>query len=145
MASVEEFIQARKDALQQKGITNFDWPEFEKRLDEMNHKNPSGSRSGDIVMIMDGRKGYLTVNLESDAFDGWHGGPTVSESDVPLMFSMPGAAFVDSGGNAIDAPSQLLSGFTAGVEATGVSPDSQLRNWHLAPILKEIITRFRNE
>lgn len=145
LGSIEDFIQARKDVLQQQGITDFNWPEFEKRLDEMNHKNPSGSRSGDVVMIMDGRNGYLTVNLESDAFDGWHGGPTISESNVPLMFSMPGTAFVDSDGNPINAPPQLLNGFTSGVESTGISPDSQLRNWHLTPILEEIITQFRNE
>jgi len=145
LGSIEDFIQARKDVLQQQGITDFNWPEFEKRLDEMNHKNPSGSRSGDVVMIMDGRNGYLTVNLESDAFDGWHGGPTISESNVPLMFSMPGTAFVYSDGNPINAPPQLLNGFTSGVESTGISPDSQLRNWHLTPILEEIITQFRNE
>ena len=79
------------------------------------------------------------------SFDGWHGGPTISESNVPLMFSMPGTAFVDSDGNPINAPPQLLNGFTSGVESTGISPDSQLRNWHLTPILEEIITQFRNE
>ena len=57
LATVDEFLQERKDV-----ITDFNWPAFKERLDEMNHKNESGSRSGDIIVILDGREGYQTVN-----------------------------------------------------------------------------------
>jgi hypothetical protein len=144
LASIEEFLQARKTVLAEQGITDFNWPAFKERLDEMNHKNPNGSRSGDIVAIMDDRKGYLTVNIESEAYVGWHGGPTVSESFVPLVFGMPGDAFVDADGDAIQTPPQLIAGFAKGVSAAGVKDDGYLRNWHLTSILREILLEFRS-
>lgn len=119
-----------------------EWPAFKERLDEMNHKNPNGSRSGDIVLIMDGSKGYLTVNNSQDAHDGWHGGPTVAESHVPMIFAMPGDAFVDSEG-APQIPPELRSGFNKGVTAAGIKADGHLRNWHLTPILNKIMLELR--
>ncbi len=93
LASIEEFLTARKGV-----VPDLDWPAFKERLEERNHKNPTGSRTGDIITIMDGREGYVTVNYAEESFHGWHGGPTVSESNAPLIFAMPGNAFVDSGG-----------------------------------------------
>jgi len=101
-------------------------------------------RSGDIVVIMDGRKGYLALDNENDSFPGWHGGPTVSESYVPLMVAMPGEAFVAlSGGQAtpIDIPPALETG--AAAVATLKDEEGYLRNWHLAPLLQGIHSAFR--
>lgn len=110
--SISEFLKARK-ALE----PDLDWPAFEERLEEMNHANAAGSRSGDIIAITDGKMGYLSVGFLDDAYPGWHGGPTVSESYVPLIFAMPGNSFVDASGNSINYPAGLADGFTNGVNA----------------------------
>jgi hypothetical protein len=140
LASIEEFLAARKAI-----VPDLDWPAFKERLDEMNHKNPTGSRTGDIITIMDGREGYVTVNYAEEAFPGWHGGPTVSESNVPLIFAMPGESFVDGSGNTVSTHPKLVSGFNGGVTNAGIKADGHLRNWHLTPILREIITQFRED
>ena len=140
LGSIEDFLNARKAV-----VSDLDWPEFEKRLQEMNHKNTTGSRTGDIVVVLDGRAGYLAINTNDDLFPGWHGGPTVSESYVPLIFGMPGNLFVDSSGNLISQPQELVNGFNRGVANTGVNSDGYLRNWHLTQILKDIISEFRDE
>jgi len=140
VASIEEFLAARKVV-----VPDLDWPAFKERLDEMNNKNPNGSRTGDIVTIMDGRNGYLTVNYAEESFSGWHGGPTVSESNVPLIFAMPGESFVDGSGNTVSTHPKLISGFNGGVANAGLKADGHLRNWHLTPILREIVTQFRDD
>lgn len=129
-------------ALESKGIMDFNWPAFRERLEEMNHRNAAGSRTGDIVMVMDGRKGYLALNFERDEFPGWHGGPTASESFVPLIFGMPGEAFVDSAGAPIKTPEKLSTGFANGATE---KPGGYLRNWHFSQILSSILSRFRTE
>ncbi|MEM9325022.1 MAG: alkaline phosphatase family protein [Bacteroidota bacterium] len=118
--TIQEFIDART-----KVNPDFDWPEFEARLDEYNDKNPKGSRSGDILLFTDGRMGYLAI-LDGDELNGWHGGATVSESYVPLMLNIPGDvvddSFIDA---AIDKVRQRR-------------PNNKLRNWQLAEILEEV-------
>ncbi|MBL1294098.1 MAG: hypothetical protein COB61_009520, partial [Thiotrichales bacterium] len=138
LATVDEFLQERKDV-----ITDFNWPAFKERLDEMNHKNESGSRSGDIIIVMDGREGYQSVFITDDSFPGWHGGPTVSESHVPLMFSMPGNLFISEGLSETRIPTQLANGFASGLLATDIKESGYLRNWHMSPLLQGILQEFR--
>jgi len=134
LATVDEFLQERKDV-----ITDFNWPAFKERLDEMNHKNESGSRSGDIIVILDGREGYQTVNRLGDVFPGWHGGPTVSESHVPLMFAMPGQLFIDDSGNSINSPIPLSNGFAQGRNNAAVKGDGcAIKNTKGSEYLKNI-------
>ena len=86
----------------------------------------------------------LAVNSSGDAeLPGWHGGPTVAESSVPIIFAMPGTQFVDSSGEDIKKPIGLTEGFASGIEGL-VGDDKQLRNWHFGLVLKSIITQFRN-
>lgn len=81
--------------------------------------------------------------MESDAFDGWHGGPTVSESYVPLIFAMPGDSFVNGEGEAESIPQKLRDGFNNGATTNIKDENGYLRNWHLTPLLQSIITEFR--
>ena len=140
LASIGDFISAREATL-----PDFNWPEFEARLAEMNHKNPTGSRSGDIVTIMDARNGFLAVNIESDIFRGWHGGPEIGESHVPLMFAMPGNLFTNESGSLVATPGSLTTGFNNGKSDLALSQGAQLRNWHMGPILTEIIKGHRDD
>ena len=113
---------------------------------EMNHKNPRGSRTGDIVVILDSREGYLAVNYAEEEYPGWHGGPTVAESNVPMMFAMPGTLFNSSSGETVEIPEALSRGFGNGVNSLlgmGSNSEIQLRNWHFGRILKGIVTEFR--
>ncbi len=130
-----------------KGITDFNWPEFEARLSEMNHQNATGSRTGDIVVILNSREGYLAVNHDTETYPGWHGGPTLAESQVPMIFAMPGSQFVDDNGNSIDQPKGLVDGFDSGlqdlIEQGLINNDSHLRNWHFGSLLKGVINEFR--
>lgn len=139
ISSIENFIIERK-----KDVPDLKWPAFKARLEEMNHKYISGSRTGDIVTILDGRAGYLAINENHDLYPGWHGGPTVSESYVPLIFGMPGKSFVDLSGNPITAPKGLEKGFNKG-RSSVLKQDGYLRNWQLSPILRGIISEFRDE
>lgn len=85
------------------------WPSFQERLEEMND-----IRSGDVIVITDGREGYLALDNPGDSYRGWHGGPTRSESYVPLMFSMQGAAFVKIEGDSVsesDIPAAFFGAF----------------------------------
>lgn len=66
------------------------WPEFARRIEELNERIPpsgSGSRSGDILIMTDGREGFLTEGNDHEILPGWHGGPTVEETEVPLLFN----------------------------------------------------------
>ena len=126
--TIAEFIAARttggKYVDTTTGATDFNWPEFEKRIREMNDKNPLGSRAGDVIIFMDGRAGYLTVN-KGDEDNGWHGGATAAESEVPMWFSMPGDVVeTDFISNAI--------------------PAGTLGNWQLSSILENIVIGLRN-
>ncbi len=138
LGTIENFLVAR-----QQEVADLNWPAFKERIDEMNHKNATGSRTGDIITIMDGRKGYNTVNFAADSYKGWHGGPTISESLVPLIFAMPGDSFVDSDGIKISYPPELNAGLESGIVKAGIKSDGYLRNWHLSPLLSEIIKQFR--
>jgi len=115
-----------------------DWPEFEKRLAEMNHNDlqtaASGSRTGDIVLVLDGALGYMAVTHGEDMLNGWHGGPERAESLVPLMFSMPGPDLVRSSVGFID------SVYTTKASALG----QDLRNWHMGEILTGIANQVRS-
>ena len=77
---------------------NTAWPQFEARLnDEMDDRGgqPGGSsRSGDIILIMNGAEGYATTP-HWGAHPASHGGPTKAESEVPLMFDF----FLQEGDN----------------------------------------------
>jgi len=61
------------------------------------------------------------------------------------MFAMPGKFFVDESGNSINQPAELTDGVTQGVSDAGLKADGYLRSWHLTPILREIIRKFRDE
>ena len=123
---IDEFIQARHSK-----NSNFDWPEFAERIEEMNDKRANGSRTGDIVIFMDGRAGYLTVN-ESDNLNGWHGGATVSESNVPLMFNFPGSAVDEK------FKKDLIKPIIDEVKNKSKRKSRTLRNWDLREILGNI-------
>jgi len=143
LGSIAEFLAARKAVLEAKGITDFNWPEFEERLSEMNHKNADGSRTGDIIAILDSRTGYLAVNSTEEIYPGWHGGPTIAESQVPILFAMPGDSFVKSNGEHTNKPDGLTTGFENGTGRARTNPDKHLRNWHFGQLLNAIITQFR--
>jgi hypothetical protein len=90
---------------------------------------------------MDGEKGYLALDNEGDSFPGWHGGPTVSESYVPLMVAMPGESFVAIQGESAtvaDVPSALFRGGDVPIQN-----GNYLRNWDLSRILESIHQEFR--
>ena len=121
------------------------WPAFKQRIAELNHKNATGSRSGDVLIVLDGERGYLTVNNQHEVYPGWHGGPTESESFVPLMFAMRGNDYVDSAGANIAYPSAFAQGYNNGINAANVNTDGYLRNWHLSPLLSQIMAQFRED
>lgn len=116
--SIQSFIQARKAT-----DPAFDWPAFAARMDEMNDKNSNGSRTGDIVFIMNGPEGYQTVN-QGDALNGWHGGPEPAESYVVMMLNIPG--------DVVDK--QFIR---------SAVPNGVLRNWQLSSILKGVAANVK--
>jgi len=123
LASVENFIAAAR----------VNWPDFEERLKELNHNYAHGSRTGDIVIVMNGKQGYLGVTKQ-DQLNGWHGGPTIAESEVPLMFSMPGP--------------DLLPETRAKLEDAyyEVVPEGwYYRNWQMGEMLLKMLTQFRQK
>lgn len=85
-------------------------------------------------------------------YPGWHGGPTKSESYVPLIFAMPGDNFVDVEGDRLSGPPQgLVDGYGSAKMSPLVqsnlndSGDEHLRNWHLAEFLRYIVMEYRDE
>lgn len=134
---ISEFLAAKRSA-----EPSLKWPSFELRLEQMN-----SMRSGDVIVVTDGREGYMTLDNAGESFRGWHGGPTESESYVPLMFSMPGTAFVDDAGEDEPVPLQfktvvdtLTTTLVEKEKADG--GDGFLRNWQLSPFLEAILTEF---
>lgn len=124
--TIDAFIQARKASKKHPpSFPRVDWPEFEERITDLNDKDPFGSRVGDILLIMDERAGYLAIN-SGEELAGWHGGPSVAESLVPLMINIPGDVvdkqFLSEAVDAVRARARKDGG-------TGV-----LRNWHLSLI-----------
>ena len=89
-------------------------------------------------------EGHLTVNNTHEVYAGWHGGPTKSESEVPLFFSLLGNGFADDSGNTV-VPPELAAGYGKGKVASNINTDGFLRNWHLAHVLKKIVKEFRDE
>jgi len=123
LAGIDDFLVARGDSDSYPSTSadhRFEWPEFEQRIDELNDKNPNGSRTGDILLFTDGRAGYLTVPA-GDEFNGWHGGATVAESQVPLMFNMIEPVVTNK--RALIRPAL---------------PARSPRNWHLSSVLENI-------
>ena len=99
------------------------WPEFKNRINTgMKDGSTAGSRSGDILLIMNVEAGFKTI-VREDELNGWHGGPTAAEGQVPLIFNFLGAdkSFIE---NAI--------------------PAGSLRNFQLAPIIEGIIDAVRD-
>jgi predicted AlkP superfamily pyrophosphatase or phosphodiesterase len=97
-ASIDTFLA---DVAQQG--QQLDWPDFKRRMEELNEKSNlpagSGSRSGDIILVMDCKNGYLTEPDDKEILPGWHGGPTKAESEVPLIFNFAyGSASADNQG-----------------------------------------------
>lgn len=138
LGSIDEFI-----SVSQKGPDQ--WPALKERINELNHKNATGSRSGDVITILNGEQGHLTVNNTGEIYAGWHGGPTKSESDVPLFFALLGNDFTDEAGKAVAIPNDFKEGYDTGVVDAGVAADGYLRNWHLANVLKKILKNYRGE
>jgi hypothetical protein len=96
-------------------------------MDEMNDKNPNGSRTGDIVFFTDGYNGYLSVN-NTEGLNGWHGGPSRSESFVPLFFNIPGRVVKK------DFIQKAVTDAWGEVQGQGRS----FRNWDLGKVLVKI-------
>ena len=126
--TIVEFITARQTGGKYKDLTtgtpNFNWPDFKNRMDDVNDKSVVGSRSGDIMIFTDGRAGYLTVNDGDEDF-GWHGGATAAESEVPMMFNIPGSV--------------VKKGFLS-----DAIPSGTLANWQLSSILEDILIGLFN-
>ena len=134
---IQAFLNARANRIAQlilKGVTDesFNWPSFEQRLKEMN-----GVRSGDIVVLTDGREGYMTLDNEAESFIGWHGGATESESLVPLFLSMPGTAFVNESGEEIGAPEVVRNAVANAIaqQKQDIGDQQHIRNWHLSQLM----------
>ena len=128
--TLQEFINARKSITDARGnllYPGFDWPEFIQRMNEMNDKNPGGSRTGDIVFFTDGYTGYMSIN-NGDELNGWHGGPSRSESYIPLFFNIPG--------NVVD---ETFISNAVNAAYREVQPQrNSLRNWDLGRVLVKI-------
>ena len=107
----------------------------------------NNERSGDIIVITDGREGYLTLDNEADSFRGWHGGPTTSESNVPLMFSMPGPDFVDDNGQGlVGLPEKFKQAIEEALQVTGIKDENGFnRNWHLTQGLSAGLKALRED
>ena len=46
----------------------------------------AGSRTGDIVLLFDIEKDFITVNDDKEEeLNGWHGSPTMAESRTPFI------------------------------------------------------------
>lgn len=118
--TIEDFIKARPGD---------NWPEFAERMEEMNDTNRNGSRTGDIIIFTDVLSGYLTVNKGEEEY-GWHGGATIAESHVALMFNFPGSA-VDN-----QFKKNLIQ--RAVQKAARGRSSRTLRNWDLRQILVDI-------
>ena len=116
---IDEFIKASKK----------NWPKFKERMEEMNDKNINGSRTGDIIIIMNDHAGHLTVNM-GDNMNGWHGGPSAAESEVPMMFSIGDPEY----------PERIDKSF---IEKA--IPQGRLRNWQLGKILERIYENLNTD
>jgi hypothetical protein len=134
LGTIDEFLAARTVA-----GNPVIWPEFAERLDEMNHKNAAGSRTGDIVVIMNAEDGYMAVNHGEDMLDGWHGGPTEGESWVPLMFNMPGPAIIPAQGKS--NPAFLHQAYAQA--AAELQPNGSLHVRQMGEILEEMLESVR--
>lgn len=132
--TIDEFIAARAAA-----GNPVDWPAFAARLDDMNHKFSAGSRTGDIITVMNGEEGFLAINA-GDGFNGWHGGPTEAESYVPMMFHMPGGALVRPAGKT--NPQFVHDAFDA-YTAANTPADGFLRSYQLPDVLVDILSKVR--
>lgn len=121
LRSPSAFVAARR-----RRDRTFAWPSFQRRLGELTDARP-GSRTGDVVLFMDGRRGFLTVE-DGDGYPGWHGGPTPSESYVPLMLAF--GPNVDDGFEA-----RVING---AAESVAIDDDAPLRNWQLAPLVERV-------
>ena len=125
------FLESRPELTKIGG--GFYWPAFKERMEELN-----SIRSGDVVVVSDGREGYLLLDNEGDSYRGWHGGPTVSESYVPLFFSMPGESLLTSKGE-VGIPERLDQGYKTRLKANG----EYSRNYQLGEFLKAIHSKFK--
>jgi hypothetical protein len=138
LGSIADFIAAS-------GKTADKWPALKERINELNHKDLNGSRSGDIITILNGEQGHLTVNHSHEIYAGWHGGPTRSESEVPLLFSLLGNAYTTDGGESELIPKAFSDGYQDGRDASKIKADGYLRNWHLTHVLKKILKQYRGD
>ena len=121
------------DFLAQAG-TAIDWPGFVSRIQELN-----GIRSGDILIVMDANKGFLTEpwpieDADDKILGGWHGGPTRGESEVPLMINFN-----------YDGKGQQRNGFLneAVTDVLDAPANSPRGNRHLTHVVVEIMSRNR--
>ena len=115
------------------------WAEFEERLDEMNHKNATGSRTGDIIVIMNAEDGYMAVNHGGDMLNGWHGGPTEGESYVPMMFNMPGEGIIPAQGKT--NPAFVQDSLDEHIAELGTQ--EHFRVWQMGPIIQSMMQEVR--
>ena len=73
----------------------------------------AGSRSGDIILLLNVERGFGVSNPGGE-WPGWHGGPTIAESRVPFAFAHPEVSLVKfenkkEGKNDVDFIEAVLS------------------------------------
>ncbi len=109
------------------------WVDVKQRIEEMNDKTATGSRSGDIMMLTDSDEGaYFTPDEEDEVLTGWHGGPTKTESEVPMMWYFQGATIDDP-----DRSSDLLTIISG--KTTQAKGSDSLRTRDFRAILDEVL------
>ena len=87
----------------------------------------------------------MTLDNPSESYRGWHGGPTISESKVPLMVAMPGRHFTnDAGADLPQGPEKFRMGAEAALtQITAADAGGFARNWHLSRILSAGVEKLR--
>lgn len=107
------------------------WSDIAYRLnEEVNDATEANTkpRSGDIVLLTDVENGFMEVN-EADVLDGWHGGPTKFEAEVPLIFATHG---------------DLSLVREAAAKVVDPSKGETVRTRHMAPIIVELFRTVRD-
>jgi len=64
------------------------WIDATYRMLQETNDTRSPSRSGDLVLLMNSTEGAIAV-AEADQLPGWHGSPSKTESQVPMMWASP--------------------------------------------------------
>lgn len=109
-----------------------------RMLLETNDKNTSGSRSGDLVLLMNSATGAIAV-AEADQLPGWHGSPSKTESEVPMLWYYSASAPTQVAGVASSDLIQLVQEAITGVSA------GQLRSLHFKKAMTQILGKVQGQ